>query len=143
MVLGSDLGRRHPPPTTEVPMSQTVALEDITATPVVALPDATSTDFSDRIAADGVRFLLAMFVDLAGKPCAKLVPVEALTMLRTEGVGFAGFAAGALGQLAHDPDLIAIPDTASYAPLPAVRPGLGLVHCDLFVNGTPWPFAPR
>ena len=31
----------------------------------------------DRSRADGVRFLPALFVDLTGKPCGKLVPVEA------------------------------------------------------------------
>jgi glutamine synthetase len=124
-------------------MSQAAALEDVAAPPVVAVPEAVGATLAERVANDGVRYLLAMFVDLAGKPCAKLVPVESLEMLQTEGVGFAGFAAGALGQQAHDPDVIAIPDPASYAPLPAVRPGLGLVQCDLYVNGVIWPYAPR
>jgi glutamine synthetase len=34
-------------------------------------------DLAARAREDGVRFLLALFVDLTGKPCAKLVPVEA------------------------------------------------------------------
>src|SRR5882757_3819213 len=51
-----------------------------------------------KVAADGVRFILATFVDLNGKPCAKLVPAEAVGMLASDGVGFAGYAAGALGQ---------------------------------------------
>jgi methylamine---glutamate N-methyltransferase subunit A len=33
------------------------------------------------------KFILALFVDLRGKPCAKLVPVEAIDLLATEGVG--------------------------------------------------------
>lgn len=53
---------------------------------------------AERVAADGVRFILATFVDLNGKPCAKLVPAEAVDMLATDGAGFAGYAAGALGQ---------------------------------------------
>jgi glutamine synthetase len=126
----------------EVPMSQAAAIDDDAPPTVVAVPDPPG-DLAARVEADGVRFLLAMFVDLAGKPCAKLVPVESLGMLQSEGVGFAGFAAGALGQQAHDPDVIAIPDPASYAPLPSVRPGLGLVQCDLYVNGVIWPYAPR
>jgi glutamine synthetase len=64
-------------------------------------------------------------------------------MLETEGVGFAGYAAGALGQRPSDPDLIAIPDAASYTSLSFLRPGLAMVHCDLYVDGRPWPFAPR
>ncbi|HEX4427978.1 MAG TPA: type III glutamate--ammonia ligase [Frankiaceae bacterium] len=94
-------------------------------------------------AANDVRFILAMFVDLAGKPCAKLVPAEAADEFQAEGVGFAGYAAGLLGQQPCDPDVIAIPDLASFTPLPAVRPGLALVHCDLHVEGRLWPYAPR
>ena len=48
-------------------------------------------DLAARARADGVSFLLALFVDLLGKPCAKLVPV--------------GFAVGAIGQAPSDPDL--------------------------------------
>jgi len=98
---------------------------------------------AERATADGVRFLLAVFVDLTGKPCAKLVPVEAADELEREGVGFAGYAVGAIGQQPCDPDLIAIPDLASYTPLPWVREGLALVHCDPHVEGKPWHFAPR
>jgi glutamine synthetase len=93
--------------------------------------------------ADGVRFLLATFTTLTGKPCAKLVPVEAADALQNEGVGFAGYAAGAMGQQPRDPDVIAMPDVRSYTPLTFVRPGLGLVHCDPYVEGRPYAFAPR
>ena len=104
---------------------------------------AAPADLAARAKADGVRFLLALFVDLVGKPCAKLVPVEAADELQHEGVGFAGYAVGAIGQVPSDPDLIAIPDLASYTPLPWVREGLALVHCDPHVEGKPWHFAPR
>ncbi len=55
---------------------------------------AAPADLAARAKADGVRFLLALFVDLTGKPCAKLVPVEAADELQHEGVGFAGYAVG-------------------------------------------------
>ena len=71
------------------------------------------------------------------------MPVEAADELQHEGVGFAGYAVGAIGQEPSDPDLIAIPDLASYTPLPWVREGLALVHCDPHVEGKPWQFAPR
>jgi len=93
--------------------------------------------------AAGTKFILAMFVDLHGKPCAKLVPVEAVEELATEGVGFAGYAVGAMGQEAKDPDLVAIPDATSFTPIPFVKEGLAIVHCDPHVLGKPWPFAPR
>ncbi|WP_029433069.1 type III glutamate--ammonia ligase [Blastococcus sp. URHD0036] len=91
----------------------------------------------------GTKFILALFVDLTGKPCAKLVPVEAVEQLATEGVGFAGYAVGAIGQQPRDPDLMAIPDVASFTPIPFVKEGLALVHCDPHVEGKPWPYAPR
>lgn len=89
------------------------------------------------------RFILALFVDLRGKPCAKLVPVESVEELATEGVGFAGYAAGAIGQVPKDPDLVVLPDVDSFTPIPFVKEGLALVHCDPHVEGEPWPYAPR
>jgi glutamine synthetase len=98
---------------------------------------------SERAAAEGTQFILATFVDLTGKPCAKLVPASAAEMLESEGVGFAGYAAGALGQQPSDPDLIAAPDPASWTPLGFLRPGLAMVQCDPYVEGRLWPYAPR
>ncbi|MFH8251937.1 type III glutamate--ammonia ligase [Microbacterium sp. B2969] len=96
-----------------------------------------------RAEQDEVRFILAVFVDLNGKPCAKLVPVSAADELEAGELGFAGFAAGLIGQRPQDADLIAVPDLDSYAPIPFVREGLAIVHCDPYVNGAPWPYAPR
>ena len=47
-----------------------------------------------------------------GKPNAKLVPARHFDGLMEDGAGFAGFAAGAIGQFPHDPDLAAMPDPA-------------------------------
>jgi glutamine synthetase len=104
---------------------------------------AESPSLAELAHASGTTFILALFVTLTGKPCAKLVPVEAVGMLEEEGVGFAGYAAGGMGQVPKDPDLIAIPDPSSFTPIPFVQPGLALVHCDPHVNGEPWPYAPR
>jgi glutamine synthetase len=107
--------------------------------------EATSAVLSlrERAEIDGVRFILAVFVDMNGKPCAKLVPVAAADDLEAGMLGFAGFAAGLIGQQPQDPDLIAMPDIESYAAIPFAREGLGIVHCDPYVNGAPWPYAPR
>ncbi len=101
------------------------------------------TELADLARDAGTRFLLALFVDLRGKPCAKLVPVEAVDLLATEGVGFAGYAVGAMGQEPKDPDLMALPDPASFTPIPFIKEGLAIVHCDPHVEGAPWPYAPR
>ncbi len=96
----------------------------------------------DAIERDGIEFIFAMFVDLHGKPCAKLVPSSAVDQLLEDGAGFAGFAAGAMGQVPSSPDIVAMPDLASYAPAPW-QPGLAIVQCDPYCQGEPWPFAPR
>jgi glutamine synthetase len=102
-----------------------------------------SPDLAALTEQSGTKFILALFVDLRGKPCAKLVPVEAVDLLATEGVGFAGYAVGAMGQEPKDPDIMAIPDPASFTPIPFIKDGLAIVHCDPHVNGEPWPYAPR
>lgn len=103
----------------------------------------TRSELAELCEETGTTFILALFVDLRGKPCAKLVPVEAVEELATDGVGFAGYAVGAMGQEPKDPDLIAIPDPASFTPIPFVKEGLAIVHCDPHVEGKPWPYAPR
>jgi glutamine synthetase len=102
----------------------------------------TRDELAEAIARDGIEFLFAMFVDLHGKPCAKLIPVSALDSFLAEGAGFAGYAAGPMGQSPADPDLAAMPDLSSYTPLPW-QPGLAVLQCDPYVDGSPWPYAPR
>ena len=40
--------------------------------------EMTPDELKGRIAEDGVEFIYAMFVEMHGKPCAKLVPVSAI-----------------------------------------------------------------
>ncbi|MDG1877124.1 MAG: type III glutamate--ammonia ligase [Acidimicrobiales bacterium] len=99
-------------------------------------------DIRARIEADGVEYIYAMFVEMHGKPCAKLVPVEALDDLMSDGAGFAGFAAGPIGQDPSHPDILAIPDPASYTQFPW-QPNVAAMQCDPTVDGALWPYAPR
>lgn len=99
-------------------------------------------DIAARCAEDGIEFIYAMFVEMHGKPCAKLVPVESLDALMTDGAGFAGFAAGPMGQDPASPDILAIPDPASYTQLPW-QPNVAAMQCNPTVEGELWPFAPR
>lgn len=46
----------------------------------------------------GIEFYFAQFVDLYGKPNAKLIPAAHLDDLVSDGAGFAGFAAGSSGR---------------------------------------------
>jgi len=90
----------------------------------------------------GIEFLFAQFVDMHGKPNAKLVPAHHLEDLLGEGAGFAGFAAGDIGQGPSDPDIIAMPDPGSFTILPW-RPEVARFACDVTVEGQEWPFCPR
>src|SRR5215212_672906 len=91
---------------------------------------------------NGIEFLFAQFVDMHGKPNAKLVPATHLDGLMEDGAGFAGFAAGEIGQGPHEPDLAAMPDVRSFTPLPW-RDGVARVACDVHVEGQEWPYDPR
>ncbi len=90
----------------------------------------------------GVEFYFAQFVDMYARPSAKLVPAANLDDLLSDGAGFAGFAAGELGQLPSDPDIAAMPDLSSYTPVPW-EPSLARFACDVTVEGEEWPYDPR
>ena len=90
----------------------------------------------------GIEFFFAQFVDMYARPSAKLIPAQNLDDLVTEGAGFAGFAAGEIGQVPADPDIAAIPDLGSFTPVPW-QPNLARFACDITVEGEPWPYCPR
>jgi glutamine synthetase len=90
----------------------------------------------------GIEFYFAQFVDMYARPSAKLVPAANLDDLVNDGAGFAGFAAGEIGQLPSDPDIAAIPDLRSFTPVPW-EPSLGRFACDVYVEGEEWPYDPR
>jgi glutamine synthetase len=114
-----------------------------TLTPPVPSPLPTTLDeVRAYVRRSGVEFLFAQFVDMHGKPSAKLVPAGHLDDLFEDGAGFAGFAAGDVGQRPNDPDIAAMPDAASFTPLPW-RPNIARIACDLHVEGQPWPYCPR
>ena len=101
-----------------------------------------SDDVRRIVSDNGIEFLFAQFVDMHGKPSAKLVPAHHLDDLLTDGAGFAGFAAGDLGQGPDSPDMIAMPDPATLTILPW-RPTVARLACDVTVEGEPWPYCPR
>src|SRR6476661_7333258 len=90
----------------------------------------------------GVEFYFAQFVDMYGRPSAKLVPAANLDDLVSDGAGFAGFAAGEIGQLPSDPDIAAMPDLDSFTLVPW-QSNLARFACDVTVEGEAWPYCPR
>jgi len=90
----------------------------------------------------GIEFYFAQFVDMYARPSAKLVPAAYWDDLISDGAGFAGFAAGEIGQSPHHPDISAIPDLSSFTPVPW-QPNLARFACDIQVDGEEWPYDPR
>src|SRR5580765_4331282 len=109
---------------------------------MAATPAPTLEEIRRRSEERGIEFYFAQFVDLYARPSAKLVPAAHLDDLVAEGAGFAGFAAGEIGQGPHHPDLVAIPDLASFTPVPW-QENLARFACDVFVEGEEWPYDPR
>src|SRR5207244_11910459 len=109
---------------------------------MATMTQPTVDDIRARSQELGVEFYFAQFVDMYARPSAKLVPAAYLDDLVTDGAGFAGFAAGEIGQLPSDPDIAAIPDLNSFTPVPW-EPTLARFACDVTVDGEDWPYAQR
>src|SRR5471032_592627 len=59
---------------------------------------------------EGVKYVLAQFVDIHGVAKAKSVPVAHLNSILTAGAGFAGFAIWGVGIEPNGPDFMAVGD---------------------------------
>src|SRR6266446_9750212 len=103
--------------------------------------DPVPTEVRRRID-QGLEFFLCSFVEMSGIPKAKLVPSTHVDDMAVEGAGFAGFAAGDIGQGPHSPDLMAIPDFRSLTMLPW-RKNIAWVAGNAFVEGKPSNYCPR
>ncbi len=90
----------------------------------------------------GIEFILCSFVEMNGMPKAKVVPVTHLDDMAAEGAGFAGFAAGNMGQGPHDPDMANLPDFGSLTVLPW-RKNTAWVAGNIHVEDKPWDYCPR
>ncbi|HVL53705.1 MAG TPA: type III glutamate--ammonia ligase [Vitreimonas sp.] len=102
----------------------------------------THETIGDRLAQDGVDYMLAQWVDIHGTPRCKGVPASALSQFLEGSAGFAGAATVGMGQGPHSHDLIGMPDVESYTPVPWER-GLARFACDIQVDGQPWPYCSR
>lgn len=87
-------------------------------------------------------YYLAQFVDIHGRPKAKLVPNKHRDMIFTSGAGFAGFAIAGMGMGPHGQEFMAIGDHKDVRPVPWM-PGTAVVPCDGHVQGKPHPFDSR
>ena len=90
----------------------------------------------------GVRYVLAQFVDIHGVAKTKSVPVKHFSSILRQGAGFAGFAVWGLGMEPHGPDFMAVGDLSTLSLVPW-QPGYARIVCDGHVHGKPWPFDVR
>ena len=102
----------------------------------------TLADVRQLVDERGIKFFLCSYVEMSGAPKAKLVPATHLEEMAAEGAGFAGFAAGEIGQGPHDPDMACIPDFSSLQIVPW-RPEIAWVAGNIHVNEQEWPYCPR
>ena len=98
-------------------------------------------DLAAEAQARGIRYFLISFTDLFGSQRAKLVPASAISGMVKSGAGFGGFATW-LDMSPADPDLFAVPDSASLIQLPW-KPDVGWVAADLQMDGKLVEQAPR
>ena len=99
-------------------------------------------DVKKLIEEHDIEFIFASFTEVQGKSSAKLVPANQVDELFSEGVGFAGFAAGHIGQGPQSPDVEIIPDPKTFRIVPWKK-GLAHVIGDVTVEGEPWEYCPR
>ena len=103
---------------------------------------ATVQDVEKIVQDSGIEFFLCSFVEMSGAPKAKVVPAVHLQDMAEGSAGFAGFAAGNMGQGPHDTDMLAMPDFESLTILPW-RPNVAWVASDITVDDQAWPYCPR
>jgi glutamine synthetase len=91
---------------------------------------------------NGIRYVLAQFVDIHGSAKAKAVPVEHLDMVLTDGAGFAGFAVWGLGMGPEGPDYMAVGELSTLSLIPWM-PGYARLICNGVVNRKSYPYCSR
>ncbi len=97
----------------------------------------TPAEASKFLTDNGVKYVLAQFVDIHGTAKAKAVPADHFNDIITSGAGFAGFAIWGMGIDPHGPDFMAIGDLSTLSLIPW-QPGYARIVCDGHVHKKPW-----
>ncbi|TDN57777.1 type III glutamate--ammonia ligase [Paraburkholderia sp. BL10I2N1] len=103
---------------------------------------SSAEEAQDYLTQQGVKYVLAQFVDIHGVAKAKSVPVAHLKGVLKAGAGFAGFAIWGVGIEPNGPDYMAVGDLSTLTPVPW-QPGIARIVCDGHVQGKPWAFDSR
>jgi glutamine synthetase len=101
-----------------------------------------ASDAQAWLAREGVKYVLAQFVDIHGVAKAKSVPVAHLQSILTAGAGFAGFAIWGVGIEPNGPDFMAVGDLATLTTVPW-QGGVARIVCEGHVKGEPWAYDAR
>lgn len=102
----------------------------------------TPEEIDKFIEGNGIKFVLAQFVDIHGVAKTKSVPAHCVHDVIRNGAGFAGFAVWGLGMEPHGPDFMAKgdPETLSLVPW---QPGYARIVCTGHVNDEPYAYDSR
>ncbi len=92
--------------------------------------------------ANGIKFVLAQFVDIHGVAKTKAVPACHFEDILNPGAGFAGFAVWGLGMAPHSPDYLAVGDLSTLSLVPWM-PGFARIVCVGHVHGKPYAYDTR
>lgn len=92
--------------------------------------------------ANGVKYILAQFVDIHGAAKVKAVPANHLQDIISTGAGFAGGAIWGMGIAPNGPDYMAVGELSTLKLLPW-QPGYARIVCDGHVNGQPYEYDSR
>jgi glutamine synthetase len=102
----------------------------------------TPEEIDKFITDNGVKYVLAQFVDIHGVAKTKSVPAHCIHDVIKDGAGFAGFAVWGFGMEPHGPDFMAKgdPETLSLVPW---QPGYARIACTGHVHDEPYPYDSR
>jgi len=121
-------------------ISDPMAAHPTASTPVTGSSGA--TDLKAELAAKGVRYALASFVDLHGVSKAKAVPLAHLGQMLRGSELFTGAALDGVPQEVSDDEVAAVPDPASATVLPW-KPDVAWLASNLHLNGAPFEACSR
>ncbi len=125
--------------------SDPTAVHPAASTPEAGTPMTVSSSGSDlkvELAAKGVRYALASFVDLHGVSKAKAVPLAHLGQMLRGSELFTGAALDGVPQEVSDDEVAAVPDPASATVLPWKK-DVAWLASDLHLNGAPFEACSR
>lgn len=123
-----------------------LSISDPTATSSTASTPVTESsggsDLKAELAAKGVRYALASFVDLHGVSKAKAVPLAHLGQMMRGSELFTGAALDGVPQEVSDDEVAAVPDPVSATVLPWKK-DVAWLASDLHLNGAPFEACSR